>query len=181
MLNFISEILLPFSSCFSRTAAFQWFVIIVVGFMVHSDSMGITSFIRDLALKPSLYPSLEHFFRSSSWEWDTIFYQWVKIVAAKAPVHRVSERILLIGDGIKRAADGRFMPCVQKMVHHFIYGISLKLVYPLSRRLNFLFMENKSRCITFPARIYGDRVFISLCSLSWFAMKISGSFLPAQI
>lgn len=52
MLKFISEILLSFSSCFSRKAAFEWFIVIVVGFMVRSDLLGITSVIRDLALNP---------------------------------------------------------------------------------------------------------------------------------
>ncbi len=116
MLKFISEILLSFYSCFKRSAAFDWFVVIVVGFMVRSDSLGITSIIWDLALNPDLYPCLEHFFRASSWEWDSVFYAWVKIAASKAPLRRVAGRAVLIGDGTKRAADGKYMPCVKKMV-----------------------------------------------------------------
>lgn len=116
MLTFISKILLSFSSCFHRTAAFEWFVVIVIGFMVRSDSLGITSIIRDLTLNPSLYSCLEHFFRASSWEWDSVFYAWVNIVASKAPLRRIAGRTVLIGDGTKRAADGKYMPCVKKMV-----------------------------------------------------------------
>lgn len=116
MLKFISEILLSFSSCFSRKAAFEWFSVIVVGFMVRSDLLGITSVIRDLALNPQLYSSLEHFFRASSWEWDIVFSNWAKVVASKAPLRWISGRAILIGDGTKRAADGRFMPCTKKMV-----------------------------------------------------------------
>lgn len=116
MLEFISEILLSFSSCFSRTAAFEWFVIIVTGFMVRSDSLGVTSIIRDLALRPKIYPSLIHFFHACSWEWDTIFYQWVQTVADHAPLHRISGRTVLIGDGTKRALDGKYMPCTKKMI-----------------------------------------------------------------
>ena len=130
MLKFISEILLCFSSCFSRQPAFDWFRLVVVGFMVRSDSLGVTSIIRDLALKPSLYHSLEHFFHANSWKWDTIFETWVKTAASKAPFRRVSGRILLIGDGVKKAKDGRYMPCMKKMVQEsedaskpdFIYG-----------------------------------------------------------
>ena len=103
MLKFISEILLSFSSCFSRTAAFEYFVILVTGFMVRSDSLGVTSVIRDLALNPKVYPCLIHFFHASSWEWDTIFYQWLKTTARHAPLHRISGRAVLIGDGTKPA------------------------------------------------------------------------------
>ena len=116
MLKFISEILLSFYPCFSRTVAFEWFVILVMGFMVRSDSLGITSVIRDLTLNPKVYPSLIHFFHASSWEWDTIFYQWVKTVAANAPLRRISGRAVLIGDGTKRAVDGKYMPCTKKMI-----------------------------------------------------------------
>lgn len=130
MLIFISEILLSFYACFSRTASFEWFVTIVVGLMIRSDCLGLTSIIRDLALMPSLYPSLEHFFRASSWEWDSIFYIWAKTVADQAPLRRIAGRTVLIGDGTKRAADGKYMPCVKKMVQEsesaskkeFIYG-----------------------------------------------------------
>ena len=116
MLKFISEILLSFYPCFSRTAAFEWFVVIVLGFMVRSDSLGVTSVIRDLALNPNVYPCLMHFFHASSWEWDSIFDQWLQTVAANAPLYRISGRAVLVGDGTKRAVDGKYMPCTKKMV-----------------------------------------------------------------
>lgn len=130
MLKFISEILLSFYPCFSRTAAFEWFVVIVLGFMVRSDSLGVTSVIRDLALNPNVYPCLMHFFHASSWEWDSIFDQWLQTAAANAPLYRISGRAVLVGDGTKRAVDGKYMPCTKKMVQEsesaskpeYIYG-----------------------------------------------------------
>lgn len=116
MLEFVNNILSRFRSCFSRSAAFNWFVTIVIGFMVRSDSLGITSIIRDLALQPCLYHSLDHFFRADSWEWAALFAKWCEIVAHIAPLQYVSEYVLLIGDGVKRASDGRFMPATKKMV-----------------------------------------------------------------
>ena len=62
MFEFINTILLRFRSCFSRQSAFGWFVIITTGFLVRSDSLGVTSIIRDLALNPNVYYSLLHFF-----------------------------------------------------------------------------------------------------------------------
>ena len=116
MLKFINEILLCFRPCFSRKAAFEWFATIITGLMVRSDSLGITSIIRDLLLNPSLYNCMEHFFHADSWDWDDIFTKWTKTVSRYAPFKQISGRTVLIGDGIKRASDGRYMPCIKKMV-----------------------------------------------------------------
>ncbi len=43
MLNIIEKILCHFESCFSRKAAFRWFVIIITGLMLRSDKLGVTS------------------------------------------------------------------------------------------------------------------------------------------
>ena len=62
MMNFIENVLCLFESCFSRKAAFRWFVTITVGLMLRSDKLGVTSVIRDLALCPGCYDSMIHFF-----------------------------------------------------------------------------------------------------------------------
>lgn len=116
MLKFIEDILSCFRPCFSRKAAFAWFVTIVVGFMIRSDTLGVTSVIRDLALDPALYNSMVHFFRADSWEWEDISNVWAQTVCRYAPLKRISGRAVLIGDGVKRATDGRYMPCTKKMV-----------------------------------------------------------------
>ena len=65
MMNFIENVLYLFESCFSRKAAFRWFVTITVGLMLRSDKLGVTSVIRDLALCPGCYDSMIHFFRAA--------------------------------------------------------------------------------------------------------------------
>ncbi len=72
MLKFIDKILCSFEFCFSRKAAFQWFVVIVIGLILRSDKLGLTSVIRDLALQPDSYLLILHFFRASSWSLDEI-------------------------------------------------------------------------------------------------------------
>lgn len=116
MLKFIEDILLCFRPCFSRKAAFGWFVTIIVGFMIRSDMLGITSVIRDLSLDPMGYNSMGHFFRAGSWHWEDIFDIWVRTVLKYAPLKRISGRVVLVGDGVKRALDGKYMPCTKKMV-----------------------------------------------------------------
>lgn len=116
MLEFINNILSCFRPCFSRKAAFNWFVIVIVGLLIRSDCLGVTSIIRDLTLAPSFYQCLIHFFHANSWNCNSIFSTWVEIVAKIAPLKRISGHVLLIGDGVKRASDGRFMPCTKKMI-----------------------------------------------------------------
>lgn len=50
MWNLLNKILANFKGCFSRQASFNWFVIIIIGLMLRSDSLGLTSIIRDLDL-----------------------------------------------------------------------------------------------------------------------------------
>ncbi len=45
MLKFIEELLSAFHACPMRTAVFEWFVVIVVGSMVHSNHLGVTSIV----------------------------------------------------------------------------------------------------------------------------------------
>ena len=58
MINEINRILLQFQNCFSRNAAFHWFVVVIMGFIIRLDHHGVTSIIRWLGLKPSLYTDL---------------------------------------------------------------------------------------------------------------------------
>jgi len=46
MISEISRILLKFRGCFSRQAAFDWFVIVIFGFIVRIDHYGVSSFVR---------------------------------------------------------------------------------------------------------------------------------------
>lgn len=115
MLKFIHEILSAFRTCFSRNAAFEWFVVIVVGLMVRSDHLGVTSIVRDLALDPRHYESLLHFFRSSAWSLEELRLAWQRVVHRFAPLLRVRGRVVFVGDGVKQAKEGRHIPCVKKL------------------------------------------------------------------
>ena len=115
MLDYIESILAQFRSCFRRTPAFAWFVICVMALMVRSDHLGVTSFIRDLALRPECYECLLNFFRSTAYSNMSIRQRWIQVAAAKAPVVRVRNRAVLVGDGVKQSKEARRMPGVKKM------------------------------------------------------------------
>ncbi|MBT2289306.1 transposase [Paenibacillus albidus] len=115
MLKYLNNLLLPFRSCFSRRATFEWFVVIVVGFMLRSDHLGVTSIIRDLSLNSRCYETLIHFFRSSAWSPESLRQTWLQIVRRSAPLLVVQDRVVLVGDGMKQAKEGRRMPGVKKL------------------------------------------------------------------
>lgn len=115
MLKYMNELILPFRSCFSRKATFEWFVVIVVGFMLRSDHLGVTSVIRDLALNSRCYETLIHFFRSSAWSLESLRTTWIQVVNKTAPVLVVNGRVVLVGDGMKQTKEGRRMPGVKKL------------------------------------------------------------------
>ncbi len=115
MFQFMNENLEGFRKCFSREAAFRWFVIVVVGLMVRTDHLGVTSFIRELGIRPGLYETMLHFFRATSWELARVRQTWYEIVKAKAPVCREGAWNILIGDGVKQSKEARRMPGVKKL------------------------------------------------------------------
>ncbi len=116
MFTFIDKILENFRDCFSRKAAFAWFIIIVIGLMMPSDNAGITSIIRSLSLDAHLYETMNSFFRASSWSLDTITYAWINIVKEFAPIMRTDNgSFILVGDGTKISKEARYMPGVKKL------------------------------------------------------------------
>lgn len=115
MIDFIENILCHFESCFSRKAAFRWFVTITIGLMLRSDKLGVTSVIRDLALSPGCYDSMIHFFRASSWSIDSIRRCWFSALKQYAPLYKEASLHILVGDGVKQSKEGRRMPGVKKL------------------------------------------------------------------
>jgi hypothetical protein len=115
MCNLLNEILANFREYFSRQASFNWFVIIIIGLMLRSDSLGLTSIIRDLNLSHSSYATLIHFFHASSWTLETIANKWIQVVKSFAPIYKEDGITILIGDGIKASKEARKMPGVKKL------------------------------------------------------------------
>lgn len=116
MILFLNDVLMSFRSCFKRRAAFEWFVITIIGFMVRNDSLGITSIVRELAIKPELYTTYLHYFRSTAWNIQSLTRHWTALVGRHAPVVKVNNMVILIGDGLTACSEGRRTPGVYK--HH---------------------------------------------------------------
>ncbi len=115
VINEISFILLSFRNCFSRGASFNWFVIVVMGFIVRLDHHGVTSIIRWLSLDVSCYNALLAFFRTSSWTMSGVQKKWLEIVLSRCPLPTIAGRLIMIGDGIKISKEAKKMPGVKRL------------------------------------------------------------------
>jgi hypothetical protein len=115
MISEISRILVSFRPCFTRTAAFKWFVIVVFGFIVRIDLCGVSSFVRWLGIEPTLYTAMLSSFRASSWQLQNILQHWWQIVLERCPLPKIDDRLLLAGDGIKISKEAKKMPAVKRL------------------------------------------------------------------
>jgi hypothetical protein len=115
MFQLINDILLEFKKCFKRTKTWQWFVVAVIGFMIRTDRRGITSIVSALKLKPRLYHTLLHFFRSNAYQADELSATWIKAAKGRCDMLRIAERVVLLGDHCKISKEGLRMPGIQKM------------------------------------------------------------------
>ena len=116
MFQLINDIVTQFRESFKRQKTWQWFVCIVLGFMIRNEHRGVTSTITALRLKPGLYHTLLHFFRSSAYKVSELYQKWIAVILKNAPLVEVSKRLVLLGDHIKIAKEGRRMPAIHK--HH---------------------------------------------------------------
>ena len=115
MVEFLEQSLLAFRECFRRKAAFRWFVMLVITFILRDDHLGVTSAIRVLVLDPSRYYGALHFFRSAAWSTEALRQKWYQIVAGSGKALRVNGKAILAGDGVKQSKEGRHMPGVKKL------------------------------------------------------------------
>jgi hypothetical protein len=113
MFQLINRILLEFRKEFKRTKTWQWFVVLVIGFMIRRNHRGVTSVVSALRLKPSLYHTMLHFFRSTAYRVKGLYGRWIKIVAKHVPIIRISGRAVLQGDHIKMPKEGLRMPGIE--------------------------------------------------------------------
>ena len=111
----IEEILEGFRKEFSHKAAYGWLIVLVIGLMIRTDKLGVTSVVRDLALRPESYESMMRFFRADSWGLSALQAAWLGIVARHAPLWKYQGRVVLIGDGTKQSKEGRKMPGVKRL------------------------------------------------------------------
>ena len=132
----------------SRFRTFMWFAVCVAGITVRTDKLGVTSIIRSLGLHERWYDNLLDNFHSSGIQLDRLSALWAQVVLRLFPhLVRVNGRLVLVGDGIKVAKQGKKMPAV-KLLHQesesntkaeYIMGHSFQAVSILSQAAKTVF------------------------------------------
>lgn len=115
ILNLLNDSLMAFFVCFKNGEAFRWFVCTIIGMMIRSEHLGVTSIIRALGIAPRHYEALLHFFRAHSWTLSAVKETWIKIVMRSGLLYRINGLPVIIGDGVKQSKEGRKMPCVKRL------------------------------------------------------------------
>lgn len=99
---------------FSRKKTFCWFVMILIGFTIKFDAMGVTSLARGVGLLPCYYTSMLNFFSSTAVDLEAISLLWVRLVFKYfTGIITVNGRCIIAGDGIKIGKEGKRMPGVK--------------------------------------------------------------------
>jgi hypothetical protein len=110
MIDYVERWLGAMRGAFSRKAAWGWFAVVFVGFVVRGETFGVSSIVRALHLPPARYVGLLHFFHSTAWRAESLLGLWWQWLARENVGHGVNGRIVLIGDHTKTPKDGRRIP-----------------------------------------------------------------------
>jgi len=127
----------------SRNRTFLWMCLVLVGFSIRTELLGVSSFVRSCFLRPEKYRRLLHLFHTRSLKLDKLTKLW-SLLALKlfSPV-TWQGYLLLIADGLKVPKEGKKMPAV-KALHQesqdnskpsFIMGHSFQAVGMLAKGL----------------------------------------------
>ncbi len=112
MFDELKRFLAHMRSAFSRQATHGWFVIVFVGFLVRTDTFGVSSIVRALMLAPESYTCLLQFFHSTAWTVEGLMAAWWEWLVVRDVAYRLGDRLVLVGDHTKTPKDGRKMPAV---------------------------------------------------------------------
>lgn len=99
----------------ARERTFWWMVVVLAGLSIRADLAGVSSFVRALGLKEHCYRRLLYLCHSSALALEPLLACWTGLVLRLYTPLRVGGRLVLVGDGLKVAKEGRKMPAVKKL------------------------------------------------------------------
>lgn len=150
----------------THARTFLWFAVNVAGLTIRTELLGVTSTVRAMGLHERFYDYLLDNFHSTGIKLDTMTVLWAQVVLTLFPgVLRVNGRLVLVGDGIKVAKQGKKMPAV-KLLHQesesntkadYIMGHSFQAVSLLTQAGSSVF------AVPLAIRIHEGLVFSNRC------------------
>ena len=102
------------SAC-SRQRTFLWLLVVLIGLTIRTDLAGLSSVVRALGLKASSYDRLLALCHSRGVSVEALTSSWVRLVSKRFEPLRLDGRLVLIGDELKVAKEGKKMPAVKKL------------------------------------------------------------------
>lgn len=99
----------------ARRRTFLWMSLVLAGLSIRADLAGVSSIVRVLGLKAKVYRRLLHVFHTSGLDLEKLTGVWTELVLRLFSPFRVGNRLVLIGDGLKVAKEGKKMPAVKKL------------------------------------------------------------------
>lgn len=145
---------------------FLWFSVNVAGLTIRTELLGVTSTVRAMGLHEKFYDYLLDNFHSTGIKLDTMTVLWAQVVLKLFPgILRMNGRVVLVGDGIKVAKQGKKMPAV-KLLHQesesnskaeYIMGHSFQAVSILAKAGKSVF------AVPLAIRIHEGLVFSNRC------------------
>lgn len=141
----------------SRRRTFLWMSLVLVGFSIRTELLGVTSFVRSCFLQPKKYCRLLHLFHSPALKLEKLTALWTTLALKLFSPVTCQDHLVLLADGLKVPKEGKKMPAV-KTLHQesqdnskpaFIMGHSFQVVGMLAKApLGGLF------CIPLASRIH---------------------------
>jgi hypothetical protein len=111
----IDQILDQLRPAFSRTATFEWFVLLLWGVMLTTQAPAVTSYLNAIGLSESYYHQALHWSHSSSFSLDELCKHWGRWLQKHPNSLRLQGQGVYVGDGIKVSKEGRKMPGVKRL------------------------------------------------------------------
>lgn len=109
------DCVLALRSACSRTKTFMWMTLVLVGFSIRGDLLGVTSIVRACVIKAEKYRRLLYFFHTPALKLTTLTDLWVKLVLRLFSPVTFHGYTVLIADGLKAAKEGKKMPAVKSL------------------------------------------------------------------
>ena len=147
--NIWLELVNPFEGACTRKKTFFWLIIVLIGFTIKFDALGVTSLARGAGVASMYYTSMLNFFNSTAINLKILQSIWIQIVFKKfnSSIVLINGRCIIAGDGIKIGKEGKKMPGV-KWLHQesesnskaeYIMGHSIQALSILAKGLTTCF------------------------------------------
>jgi hypothetical protein len=99
----------------TRRRTFVWMTLVLVGFSIRADLLGVTSFVRACFIHAQKYRRVLYFFHSPALNLTKLTELWVKLVFRRFSPVSFYGYTVLVADGLKAPKEGQKMPAVKSL------------------------------------------------------------------